>query len=276
MLLSLLTTCPPPPRNPHSGLTCWNSSCSQRGTRGCTCYCEWHTGGSLASESSCICCAGPGRSWSSRSASLGSGSKGAGRSPRTCHPGRSCDRPRTWWGRPALSSCPSTHCGSRDPQRCSHVTYRWSDKLERERKQPVNGFTQRRDSISRGGRASQTKSCQPRLTSTAHVACWLKRQTSGLPWWLSGKESACQRRGLGFHPWPRKMPRAKEQPSLLSTTTEPICHNYWIPCALELMLCNEREAATMRSRRRATREEPPLVTAREKAHTATKTQHSSQ
>jgi len=28
----------------------------------------------------------------------------------------------------------------------------------------------------------------------------------GLPWWLSGKESACQRRRLEFHPWSRKIP----------------------------------------------------------------------
>ena len=28
----------------------------------------------------------------------------------------------------------------------------------------------------------------------------------GLPWWLSGKEFACQCRRLGFHPWIRKIP----------------------------------------------------------------------
>ena len=26
-------------------------------------------------------------------------------------------------------------------------------------------------------------------------------RTSGLPWWLSGEESACQCRGHGFDPW---------------------------------------------------------------------------
>ena len=31
------------------------------------------------------------------------------------------------------------------------------------------------------------------------------------PWWLSGKESACQCRGHGFDPWSRKIPRAVEQ-----------------------------------------------------------------
>ena len=40
------------------------------------------------------------------------------------------------------------------------------------------------------------------------------------PWWLSGKESACQCRGHGFDPWSRKIPRAVEQLSLHTTTRE--------------------------------------------------------
>ena len=37
-----------------------------------------------------------------------------------------------------------------------------------------------------------------------------------LPWWLSGKESACQRRRLGFDPWVGKRPwRRKWQPTLV-------------------------------------------------------------
>ena len=36
----------------------------------------------------------------------------------------------------------------------------------------------------------------------------------GLPWWLSGKEFACQCRRHGFHPWVRKIPwRRKWQPT---------------------------------------------------------------
>ena len=36
----------------------------------------------------------------------------------------------------------------------------------------------------------------------------------GLPWWLSGKESACHRRRLGFNLWVGKIPwRRKWQPS---------------------------------------------------------------
>ena len=37
---------------------------------------------------------------------------------------------------------------------------------------------------------------------------------AGLPWWLSGKESACQCRRCGFDPWVRKIPwRRKWQPT---------------------------------------------------------------
>ena len=36
----------------------------------------------------------------------------------------------------------------------------------------------------------------------------------GLPWWLSGKESACHCRRAGFNPWVRKLPwRRKWQPT---------------------------------------------------------------
>ena len=38
----------------------------------------------------------------------------------------------------------------------------------------------------------------------------------GFPWWLSGKESICQYRRPGFHPWVGKIPcRRKWQPTLV-------------------------------------------------------------
>ena len=43
-----------------------------------------------------------------------------------------------------------------------------------------------------------------------------------LPWWLSGKESACQCRRHGFDPWSRKSSHATGQLSLCATTTEPV------------------------------------------------------
>ena len=42
-----------------------------------------------------------------------------------------------------------------------------------------------------------------------------------LPWWLRGKESACQGRRHGFGLWSRKIPHATEQLSAFTTTTEP-------------------------------------------------------
>ena len=48
----------------------------------------------------------------------------------------------------------------------------------------------------------------------------MKAIAMGLPWWLSGKESACQCRRLGFEPWSQKIPLVAEQqahaPQLLS------------------------------------------------------------
>jgi len=44
------------------------------------------------------------------------------------------------------------------------------------------------------------------------MAKWLIQQKtiSGLPWWLSGKESACQCKRLAFDPWSWKIPYAIE------------------------------------------------------------------
>ena len=44
----------------------------------------------------------------------------------------------------------------------------------------------------------------------------------GLPWWYSGWESTCQFRGHWFNSWSREIPRALEQLSLCTTTTDPM------------------------------------------------------
>ena len=49
---------------------------------------------------------------------------------------------------------------------------------------------------------------------------------SGLPWWFSGKESACQCRRHRFNPWSEKIPHAMEQFSPCATITEP-GHRNW-------------------------------------------------
>ena len=50
---------------------------------------------------------------------------------------------------------------------------------------------------------------------------WI-REPSGLPWWLSGKESTFQCRRCGFHPWSGKIPHATEHLSPCTTTTGPV------------------------------------------------------
>ena len=51
-------------------------------------------------------------------------------------------------------------------------------------------------------------------SSSASVCCMYPPSSGGLPWWLSGKESTCQCRRLGFPSWVRKIPwRRKWQPT---------------------------------------------------------------
>ena len=47
----------------------------------------------------------------------------------------------------------------------------------------------------------------------------------GLPWWLSGKESACLGRRHGFSPSSGKIPHAMEQLSPHATTIKPVLQN---------------------------------------------------
>ena len=43
---------------------------------------------------------------------------------------------------------------------------------------------------------------------------YIKNSYTLVPWWLRGKEPACQRRRLGFDPWVKKIPlRMKWQPT---------------------------------------------------------------
>jgi len=50
----------------------------------------------------------------------------------------------------------------------------------------------------------------------------LKEEIPGLPWWLNGKESACQFRRHGFNSWSGKVPQAMKQLSLCPATIEPV------------------------------------------------------
>ena len=93
----------------------------------------------------------------------------------------------------------------------------------------------------------------------------LLKALSGLPWWRSGWESACQCRGHGFEPWSGKIPHAVEQLGPCVTTTE--------PARLEPVLHNKRGRYSERPAHRD-EEWPPLATTRESPSTEMKTQHS--
>ena len=113
----------------------------------------------------------------------------------------------------------------------------------------------------------------PSLGQREHtVSCpqyvWWRREThiigknTGLPWWRSGWESACQCRGHGFEPWSGKIPHAAEQLGPWATNTEPAC--------LEPVLHNKRGRDSERPVHRD-EEWPPLAATRESPRTETKT-----
>ena len=87
----------------------------------------------------------------------------------------------------------------------------------------------------------------------------------GLPWWRSGWESACQRRGHGFEPWSGKTPHAAERLGPWATTTE--------PAHLEPVLRNKR-GRDSEMPAHCDEEWPPLAATRESHRIETKTQHS--
>ena len=56
----------------------------------------------------------------------------------------------------------------------------------------------------------------------------LEVRTEELPWWLSGKESACQCRRHRFKSWSGKIPLAEKQLSPCTVTSEPVLWNLGI------------------------------------------------
>ena len=57
---------------------------------------------------------------------------------------------------------------------------------------------------------------------------------TGLAWWHSRWESACQCRQHGFNPWSRKIPHAVDQLSPCPTTAEPTLYSL---CATTVEVC---------------------------------------
>ena len=56
----------------------------------------------------------------------------------------------------------------------------------------------------------------------------VRKDQTGLPWWLSGKESACQCRRFEFDPWVGKIPRAENgNPLQYSCQENPMDRETW-------------------------------------------------
>ena len=110
------------------------------------------------------------------------------------------------------------------------------------------------------------------------------RVHNGFPWWLSGKESTCQRRRCQFDPWSGKIPHALGQLNRGAPTTEPVLQSPGVAATEPTCLSYgahtpsspssaTREVTTVRSPAPQPERRPhPLEL--EKAHTAVKTQHS--
>ena len=66
--------------------------------------------------------------------------------------------------------------------------------------------------------------CVGHMVSVAviHLCGFITEAAIGLPWWLSGKEFACQCMRQGFDPWLRKIPHVIEQLNLYTTTIESV------------------------------------------------------
>ena len=95
-----------------------------------------------------------------------------------------------------------------------------------------------------------------------------KRDQSGVPWWSSAQESACQCRGHRFDPWSWKILHAIEQLSPCVTTTKSV--------GLRVLCSITREATTTRITYITTRVAPTCGYQRKPTHssedTAAKTQ----
>ena len=92
-------------------------------------------------------------------------------------------------------------------------TASWKDRV------PIQGLT---IFFSIKGQKINIFGCMGHMVSVAviNLCGFITEAAIGLPWWLSGKEFACQCRRQGFDPWFKKIPQAVEQLSLYTTTIE--------------------------------------------------------
>ena len=108
----------------------------------------------------------------------------------------------------------------------------WVGKIPWRRSQQATPVFLMENPMDRGTWQVKVHSITKSQTWQKHWSMHTQRRL-GLPWWLSGKESTCQCRRRGFHPWARKIPHALE---LCAKTVEPLL---WSPGAIQPMLCNK-------------------------------------
>ena len=94
-------------------------------------------------------------------------------------------------------------------------TASWKDRI------PIQGLT---IFFSIKGQRINIFECVGHMVSVAviHLCGFITEAAIGLPWWLSGKEFACQFRRQGFNPWLRKIPHVIVQLNLYTTTIESV------------------------------------------------------
>ena len=71
-----------------------------------------------------------------------------------------------------------------------------------------------------------------------------KKESQGLPWWFSGKNSLVNAKYTASIPDPCQFPHVTEQVSPGATSTEHTGRNNWSPCTLKPMLPNMRNPHT--------------------------------
>ena len=110
----------------------------------------------------------------------------------------------------------------------------------------------------------RTKEEQERAFPTKRINEEASRETERLPWWLSGKESTCQRRKHGSSPSPGRSHMLQSNYAWASATG---------PC--RTAACDRQQRKRLQQEARTPQpESSPAGRSYRKAHTAKKTQHS--
>ena len=149
------------------------------------------------------------------------------------------------------------------------MTCRWSEKGWGERHiQEGHWWRWRLQAWCRGQPTFYFPSAVPSMPQNDSYTSIQELRKSGLPWWLSSKETTCQCRRHRFDSWSRKIPYAMEQLSPCATTTEPVRCNNW-NCAPK-SLRPTREATALGSWRAITESSSYSLQLEKTAHTVRK------